>query len=228
MWWCQQAPVAVAASPPLNPTAQLPSKPRETRPFTASRAFQSATLAVAPLLFQTGSSRLALMAAKLQAHISICQPDEPEFIALCRVLHLLSVRKVDQGRMRSVWADRKKEERKKQQEAFWIHSAIFYRDGLWSTDKTSKIKPLATFITIITAERSMHIPLSQNPISEKINIPQRECRLFHMSSITHSCWAICNSHFGFEGSWALNREEFPFEGRIRWNRPMIISILMAL
>lgn len=167
------------------------------------------------------------MAAKLQAHISICQPDEPEFIALCRVLHLLSGRKVDQSRMRSVcrgWADRKKERRKK--ETFWIYSAIFYRDGLWSTAKPSKVfRPLATSI-IITAEGSMHILLSQNP-SEKINIPQRECRLFHMSSIIHSCWAICNSHFGFEGSWALNREEFPFEGRIRWNRPMIMSILMA-
>lgn len=48
-------------------------------PFTASRAFQPATLAVAPQFFQTGSSELALMAGKLQAHISICQPDEPQF-----------------------------------------------------------------------------------------------------------------------------------------------------
>lgn len=87
------------------------------------------------------------------------------------------------------------------------------------------IKPIAK--SIIITKHSMHMVVSQKPL-EKINIPQRKCRLFRMSSVTHSHWAICNSHFGFEGSWALNREEFPFEGRICWNRPMIISILMAL
>lgn len=81
--------------------------------------------------------------------------------------------------------------------------------------------------SIIITKHSMHMVVSQKPL-EKINIPQRKRRLFRMSSVTHSHWAICNSHLGFEGSWALNREEFPFEGRICWNRPMIISILMAL
>lgn len=87
MWavWVQ-APVDVTASPPLNPAPRLPSKLREMCPFTASRAFQRATLAVAPQFFQTGSSELALMAGKLQAHISICQPNEPLFPAICRVL----------------------------------------------------------------------------------------------------------------------------------------------
>lgn len=61
----------------------------------------------------------------------------------------------------------------------------------------------------------------------KTNIPQRTRRPFLMSSVTHSQLTICNSHFGFEGSRALTREKFPFEGKILWNRPMIISILMA-
>lgn len=85
MWavWVQ-APVDVTASPPLNPAPGLPSKLGEMCPFTASRAFQRATLAVAPQFFQTGSSELALMAGKLQAHISICQPRRT--CAICRVL----------------------------------------------------------------------------------------------------------------------------------------------
>lgn len=87
------------------------------------------------------------------------------------------------------------------------------------------IKPIAK-ATIIIAKHSVHMLASRKPL-ERMNIPQRKRRLFRMSSVTHSHWAICNSHFCFEGSWALNREEFPFEGRIRWNRPGIISILMA-
>lgn len=85
MWAVRvQAPADVTASPPLNPAPRVPSKLREMCPFTASRAFQWATLAVAPQFFQTGSSELASMAGKLQAHISICQPCL--FSAICRVL----------------------------------------------------------------------------------------------------------------------------------------------
>lgn len=100
MWavWVQ-APVDVTASPPWNPAPGLPSKLGEMCPFTASRAFQRATLAVAPHFFQTGSSELASMAGKLQAHISICQPDEP----LCTARE-----RANQSGMRLVccsWAD---------------------------------------------------------------------------------------------------------------------------
>lgn len=196
---------------------RLPSTLREMCPFTASQAFQWATLAVAPLFFQTGSSELALMAGNLQAHISICQPDGPLRIVICWILHLLFQRKSNQSRMRSVCCS-------KQRENFYL--VVLYKDRLWSTSKLSHgNKPIAKSI-ITVAKNSMHMLVSQKPL-EKINFPHRET-LTRMSSITHSHWAICNSHFSFEGSWELNREEFPFEGRICWNRPMIISILMVL
>lgn len=105
-----------------------------------------------------------------------------------------------------------------------FYSVVFFKDRLWYKP-SQVIKPIAK--SIIFATRSMHKLVSQKTL-EKINIPQRKRRLSCMSSITHSHWAICNSHLSFEGSWALNREEFPSEGRICWNRPMIISILMAL
>lgn len=156
------------------------------------------------------------MAENLQAHISICQPDGPLLITICRVLHPLLQWKPNQSGLRLVcrsWTEKSN-----------FYSVAFFKDRLWYKP-SQVIIPIAK--SIIFATRSVHELVSQKTL-EKINIPQRKRRLSRMSSITHSRWAICNSHFSFEGSWALNREEFPSEGRICWNRPMIISILMAL
>lgn len=72
---------------------------------------------------------------------------------------------------------------------------------------------------------SVHVLTSPE---SQINISQEGRRLSLMSSITRSQQVICKSHFGFEGSQALTKEEFFLESKILWNRPMIISILMAL
>lgn len=118
-----QAPVEVTASSPLDLAPRLPSKLREMCPFTASRAFQWATLAVAPLFFQTGSFELALMAGKLRAHVSICQPDEPLLTAICRVLLW---RKASQSWMRLVccsWTERTPSEFARTECDPWINPA---------------------------------------------------------------------------------------------------------
>lgn len=109
------APVEVTDSP-LNSKMCL---------FMASHAFRWAALAVAPLFFfKTGSSELASMAAKLQAHISICQPDGALLTVICRVLRLLLRRKADQSRMRSGWAQQ-------------TPSEFIWEDRMHSTNKTA-------------------------------------------------------------------------------------------
>lgn len=166
-------------------------------------------------VFQTGSSELALMAGNLQAHIWNCQQDGPQLITICRVLHFLLQWKSNQSRMRLICCS-------------WTERTFFLSCSTWTDwSKSYQVIKAITESMIMIAKHSMHMLVCQRPL-EKIHIAQRRRRLFRMSSITHWHWAICNSHFGFEGSWGLNREEFSFEGRICWNRPMIISILMVL
>lgn len=186
-------------------------------PFTASRAFRWAALAVAPLFFQNrqlwtcfDGSEAAGPHIDLSTRRGSAHRDLPSLAPPVEAEGWPEQDEVSLPQLNTT-------------NTFWIYLAALCEDR-----STNKRLLTVSRLLLLLLQSSKCIRLYLRNASEKINIPRRDCRLFHMSSITHSHWAICNSHLGFEGSWALNREEFPFEGRICWNRPMIISILMAL